>query len=144
MAIHTPQAARAVALYMTAIIMTASFQAIPVTGDDTIGTWMLLPKNAGISSMHTAVTQFGTVLFLERTSQGQTNMTLPGDDRSKTFKPSYFKLLLTKLDISPVFISDHVFMSTARQQSKTASSKLTVIGYITKCDFIRSQLLMCI
>lgn len=43
------------------------------------GSWQLLVPNSGLSSMHTAVTRFNTVVFLERTNQGATSLKLPGD-----------------------------------------------------------------
>ncbi|KAG0567235.1 hypothetical protein KC19_7G120200 [Ceratodon purpureus] len=41
------------------------------------GTWQVLVKNSGLSSMHTAVTHMNTVVFLERTNQGATSLLLP-------------------------------------------------------------------
>lgn len=41
------------------------------------GTWEQLLENAGISSMHTAVTRFGTVLLLDRTDIGASQIGLP-------------------------------------------------------------------
>ncbi|KAK6943587.1 Glyoxal oxidase, N-terminal [Dillenia turbinata] len=41
------------------------------------GTWELLVPNAGIASMHTAVTRFGTVVLLDRTNIGPTRRLLP-------------------------------------------------------------------
>ncbi|KAF3777810.1 WSC domain-containing protein [Nymphaea thermarum] len=43
------------------------------------GKWDLLMENAGICSMHTAVTRFGTVVLLERTNNGPTQLKLPGN-----------------------------------------------------------------
>lgn len=42
------------------------------------GSWQVLVKNSGLSSMHTAVTHLNTVVFLERTNQGATSLLLPG------------------------------------------------------------------
>lgn len=42
-----------------------------------IGTWQLLVKNAGIASMHTAVTRFNTVIMLDRTNIGPSRINLP-------------------------------------------------------------------
>ncbi|XP_057971049.1 aldehyde oxidase GLOX [Malania oleifera] len=42
------------------------------------GTWDLLVANAGIASMHTAVTHRGTVVLLDRTDIGPTGKKLPG------------------------------------------------------------------
>ncbi|GAV65446.1 Glyoxal_oxid_N domain-containing protein/DUF1929 domain-containing protein, partial [Cephalotus follicularis] len=41
------------------------------------GTWELLVPNAGIASMHTAVTRFNTVVLLDRTDIGPTRKLLP-------------------------------------------------------------------
>ncbi|KAL9235102.1 hypothetical protein vseg_009895 [Gypsophila vaccaria] len=41
------------------------------------GTWELLVQDAGIASMHTAVTRFGTVVLLDRTNIGPTRLLLP-------------------------------------------------------------------
>ncbi|EFJ26956.1 hypothetical protein SELMODRAFT_441651 [Selaginella moellendorffii] len=40
------------------------------------GTWQLLVPNAGIASMHTAVTHYGTVLLLDRTDIGASKISL--------------------------------------------------------------------
>ncbi|XP_058099446.1 aldehyde oxidase GLOX [Magnolia sinica] len=44
---------------------------------DLPGRWELLLANAGISSMHTAVTRYGTVVLLDRTNIGPTRKLLP-------------------------------------------------------------------
>ncbi|EEF26901.1 hypothetical protein RCOM_0351610, partial [Ricinus communis] len=41
------------------------------------GTWELLVLNAGIASMHTAVTRFNTVVLLDRTNIGPSRKMLP-------------------------------------------------------------------
>lgn len=41
------------------------------------GSWQLLQNNAGISSMHSAVTRFNTVIFLDRTNIGPSQIKLP-------------------------------------------------------------------
>jgi hypothetical protein len=41
------------------------------------GSWQLLLANAGISSMHTAVTHYDTCVFLDRTNIGPTQILLP-------------------------------------------------------------------
>lgn len=41
------------------------------------GSWQLLVKNAGIASMHTALTHFGTVVLLDRTDIGPSQINLP-------------------------------------------------------------------
>ncbi|CAM6127556.1 unnamed protein product [Calypogeia fissa] len=46
----------------------------PVSGQ---GSWALLLENAGIASMHTAVTHYGTAVFLDRTDIGLSQINLP-------------------------------------------------------------------
>ncbi|CAM8949119.1 unnamed protein product [Rhodiola kirilowii] len=41
------------------------------------GTWELLVQNAGIASMHTAVTHHGTVVLLDRTNIGPSQLHFP-------------------------------------------------------------------
>eukprot|EP01018_Ginkgo_biloba_P022438 Gb_27173 [translate_table: standard] len=41
------------------------------------GTWQLLLNNAGIASMHSAVTRFNTVIMLDRTNIGPSRINLP-------------------------------------------------------------------
>ncbi|KAH7293666.1 hypothetical protein KP509_28G036000 [Ceratopteris richardii] len=41
------------------------------------GTWEVLMNNAGIASMHSAVTRFGTVVLLDRTDIGASQIALP-------------------------------------------------------------------
>uniref|UniRef100_A0A0D6R2B0 Aldehyde oxidase GLOX n=1 Tax=Araucaria cunninghamii TaxID=56994 RepID=A0A0D6R2B0_ARACU len=41
------------------------------------GKWETLMENAGIASMHTAVTHYGTVVFLDRTDIGESRISLP-------------------------------------------------------------------
>lgn len=43
------------------------------------GSWDLLLENAGIASMHTAVTRFGTVVLLDRTDIGPSQLPLPSN-----------------------------------------------------------------
>lgn len=44
------------------------------------GTWELLLDNAGIASMHTAVTHYNTVIFLDRTNIGRSEIDLPNGE----------------------------------------------------------------
>ncbi|KAI4302690.1 hypothetical protein MLD38_038409 [Melastoma candidum] len=44
---------------------------------DLPGTWEIIVPNAGIASMHTAVTRFNTVVLLDRTDIGPTRMPFP-------------------------------------------------------------------
>ncbi|KAF9596087.1 hypothetical protein IFM89_007140 [Coptis chinensis] len=55
------------------------------------GTWELLVSNAGIASMHTAVTRFNTVILLDRTNIGPSRKILPHghcrhDDNDRALK----------------------------------------------------------
>ncbi|GAB4833874.1 hypothetical protein Ancab_032122 [Ancistrocladus abbreviatus] len=58
-------------LFLFATVLLSAF-----TGADLPGTWELLVPNAGIASMHTAVTHFGTVVLLDRTNIGPTRKML--------------------------------------------------------------------
>ncbi|CAM6120514.1 unnamed protein product [Calypogeia fissa] len=58
---------------LAAYILLLSTQA--AEGHD--GAWSLLVENAGIASMHTQVTRYGTVLMLDRTEVGPSNISLP-------------------------------------------------------------------
>lgn len=43
-----------------------------------LGTWQLLLPNAGIAAMHTALTYFGTLVMIDRTDIGASQINLPG------------------------------------------------------------------
>ncbi|XP_058215512.1 aldehyde oxidase GLOX-like [Rhododendron vialii] len=61
--------------------------AIIQTSADLPGTWELLVPNAGIASMHTAVTPFNTVVLLDRANIGLSNLSLPnGECRDDPFE----------------------------------------------------------
>jgi hypothetical protein len=45
---------------------------------DAQGTWQIVNKNAGIATMHAAVTHFDTIVLLDRTNTGATQIALPG------------------------------------------------------------------
>ncbi|KAE9447746.1 hypothetical protein C3L33_20352, partial [Rhododendron williamsianum] len=47
------------------------------TSAQDLGTWATLVDNAGISSMHTAVTPYNTVILLDRTDIGASELNLP-------------------------------------------------------------------
>lgn len=57
-------------------VITITQNSIPARAD-LPGRWELLVSNAGISSMHTAVTRFNTVLLLDRTDIGPSRLKLP-------------------------------------------------------------------
>ncbi|KAG6502974.1 aldehyde oxidase GLOX-like [Zingiber officinale] len=56
------------------------------------GTWEVVLENAGIASMHTAVTRFGNVVLLDRTDIGPSRLLLPRGrcrvDSTDTFLPA--------------------------------------------------------
>ncbi|KAG9157874.1 hypothetical protein Leryth_000048 [Lithospermum erythrorhizon] len=60
------------------LIMLIFFIATNPNVADLPGTWELLVENAGIASMHTAVTHFNTVVLLDRTNIGPSLTRLPG------------------------------------------------------------------
>ncbi|CAK9212964.1 unnamed protein product [Sphagnum troendelagicum] len=55
-----------------AVGVSGSIQDTPLPGS-----WELLLKNAGIASMHTAITHFNTAIFLDRTLVGPSQIALP-------------------------------------------------------------------
>jgi hypothetical protein len=44
------------------------------------GSWEVVVENAGIASMHTAVTHYGTVVLLDRTDIGASQLPLPNGE----------------------------------------------------------------
>ncbi len=44
------------------------------------GSWEVVVENAGIASMHTAVTYYGTVVLLDRTDIGASQLPLPNGE----------------------------------------------------------------
>ncbi|KAJ7108896.1 hypothetical protein O6H91_Y572600 [Diphasiastrum complanatum] len=87
------------------------------------GTWKLLVQNAGISSIHTAVTHFGTVVLLDRTDIGPSMIKLPNgrcrDDSSDltlTHDCTAHSVLFTpgSNTIRPLFISTDTWCSSGQ------------------------------
>ncbi|BBN06252.1 hypothetical protein MPTK1_3g19610 [Marchantia polymorpha subsp. ruderalis] len=58
---------------LLALLLCASVTQVAAQG----GSWELLVENAGIASMHTMVTHFGTVILLDRTNIGASQIDLP-------------------------------------------------------------------
>ncbi|KAL2631902.1 hypothetical protein R1flu_016588 [Riccia fluitans] len=56
------------------LVVVIAFTILQVNGQ---GSWKLLSDNVGIASMHTAVTHYGSVIMLDRTNIGPSNITLP-------------------------------------------------------------------
>jgi hypothetical protein len=67
-----------VSLMLIILAFTLVNQALVCLGQP--GTWQLLLENAGIASMHTAVTHYGTVVFLDRTDIGASQINLPNGE----------------------------------------------------------------
>lgn len=65
-------------LWMQAIllVLVVAGSGLVVQGQD-LGTWEIVVENAGIASMHAAVTNYGTVVLLDRTNTGATQIALP-------------------------------------------------------------------
>ncbi|KAI5077423.1 hypothetical protein GOP47_0007247 [Adiantum capillus-veneris] len=52
-------------------------EVVPLVSSQVVGSYKLLLNNAGIASMHTAVTRFNTVIMLDRTNIGPSQINLP-------------------------------------------------------------------
>lgn len=52
------------------------YSGFTVRGQD-LGTWQLLLPNAGIAAMHTALTRYGTLVMIDRTDIGASQINLP-------------------------------------------------------------------
>lgn len=50
-----------------------------VTLGQDLGTWEIVVENAGIAAMHAAVTRYGTVVLLDRTNIGASQVALPSE-----------------------------------------------------------------
>lgn len=48
-----------------------------VTLGQDLGTWEVVVENAGIAAMHAGVTHYGTVVLLDRTNIGASQIALP-------------------------------------------------------------------
>lgn len=60
----------------TVVILILSVLLFSITHADLPGTWELIVQDAGIASMHTAVTRFNTVVLLDRTNIGPSRKAL--------------------------------------------------------------------
>lgn len=63
---------------LTLVMAIAMIEVIP--GIAAQGSWQVLVKNAGISSMHTAITHYDTALLLDRTNIGASEIALPNGE----------------------------------------------------------------
>jgi hypothetical protein len=53
-----------------------------------LGTWQIVVANAGIAAMHAAVTNYGTVVLLDRTNIGASQIALPSKSPHSSKPPS--------------------------------------------------------
>jgi hypothetical protein len=73
------------------VVVAMTLQIMLVPGAAAQGTWQLLVQNAGIASMHTAITHYDTAILLDRTNIGASQIALPGgqcrhNDQDKKLK----------------------------------------------------------
>lgn len=87
------------------------------------GSWKLLVHNAGIASMHTAVTHYGTVVFLDRTNIGPSQINLTNgvcrdnpNDLTLTHDCTAHSVLFTpgRNSIRPLFIYTDTWCSSGQ------------------------------
>ncbi|KAG0632414.1 hypothetical protein M758_1G326600 [Ceratodon purpureus] len=71
------------AIGMVGHVMVLVMVLIQILSVDAQGGWQLLQKNAGISCMHAAVTHFDTVIMLDRTNTGPSQIKLAGACRNQ-------------------------------------------------------------
>ncbi|KAG0610717.1 hypothetical protein M758_7G086200 [Ceratodon purpureus] len=74
--IHPEQRWRWMRATTILVILSCCVSPQGVRGQD-LGTWQLLLENAGIASMHTALTHFGTLVMIDRTDIGASQINLP-------------------------------------------------------------------
>ncbi|XP_058215242.1 aldehyde oxidase GLOX-like [Rhododendron vialii] len=67
-------------IYLCLQFLCFAFAIIGTRAQCPPGTWELLVENAGIASMHTAVTRWNTVVLLDRTGIGLSNISLPNGE----------------------------------------------------------------
>ncbi|KAI5075460.1 hypothetical protein GOP47_0009536 [Adiantum capillus-veneris] len=87
------------------------------------GSWKLLLDNAGIASMHTAVTRYNTVILLDRTNIGPSQINLPdgvcrnnADDLKQTVDCTAHSVLFNPADnsVRPLFIQTDTWCSSGQ------------------------------
>lgn len=61
----------------TVVVLLVAVSLVP-QANAWLGSWEMLVQNAGISSMHTAVTNYGNVVLLDHTNIGPSNISLAG------------------------------------------------------------------
>ncbi|KAE9447472.1 hypothetical protein C3L33_20630, partial [Rhododendron williamsianum] len=80
-------------IFLCLQFLCLAFTIIPTSAQD-LGTWETLVGNAGISSMHTAVTPYNTVILLDRTDIGASELQLPDEGRGLATDSSAHSALL--------------------------------------------------
>lgn len=107
-------------LPFTIFLLSLVHFAVPVLGQ---GSWALLVQNAGISSMHTAVTHYGTVIMLDRTDIGPSEINLTNgvcrddpNDLTLTHDCSAHSVMFTpgSNSIRPLFIQTDTWCSSGQ------------------------------
>jgi hypothetical protein len=114
------------------------------------GSWKVIVENAGIASMHTAITHYNTAVLLDRTDIGPSQLPLPNgvcrndanDESSKHDCTAHSALLdLATNTISSIWIS----LKTKMFKLLVALSLLVAIqgqlgGFINRLDLVDSEI----
>ncbi len=77
-AMRTTRLVSALRVFLSLLLVQSPWQSSPAVVDAAGGgTWEVVVQNAGIASMHTAVTHYGNVVLLDRTNIGPSQLSLP-------------------------------------------------------------------
>jgi hypothetical protein len=75
---RTTRLVSALRVFLSLLLVQSPWQSSPAVVDAAGGgTWEVVVQNAGIASMHTAVTHYGNVVLLDRTNIGPSQLSLP-------------------------------------------------------------------
>jgi hypothetical protein len=74
-ALRSLSAAAQVGILFTLLLVQLGEEVAAAAGNG--GSWQVVVQNAGIASMHTAVTHYGNVVLLDRTNIGPSQLPLP-------------------------------------------------------------------
>jgi hypothetical protein len=74
-ALRSLSAAAQVGVLFTLLLLQLGGEVAAAKGSG--GSWQVVVQNAGIASMHTAVTHYGNVVLLDRTNIGPSQLPLP-------------------------------------------------------------------
>jgi len=69
-------------LWMLVAMLVSVGEEMGLADGQDLGTWEVVVENAGIASMHSAVTNYGTVVLLDRTNIGASQIALPSKPRA--------------------------------------------------------------